>query len=439
MDPGLRTRLLHSIEAENLVLVCGAGLSMPAPSCIPSAAEVAHQCWDRASAIEELDHDLRDDLGKLAEHYFQLNQLQNFIQGNVPWDLFNGESNIGHAAIADLLICRALDCAISTNYDEMVEKWGRRLRFNFQAAIDGVTATQTNHRHSPYLKFHGCMIINQAHTVWAPSQIQDDPEVKKNVESCKTWIAANLQDKDIVFVGFWSDWNYLNEIFAAALGNSNPSLVVLVDPGEPDWLQEKAPDLWAITNEGDDNFYHVDVSSEVFLNQLRIEFSRLWLKKFYRKGRGLFEDATGLNYADDIITIPDDANADDLYDLRRDSEGVSRNFAAVTREPQQGSSAAAYTHLRLSDFGAQLEGSWWVKDDKRIRIVNGAGRSLSEVKKDHQTPPTRTTADVVICAGSEDYGLPSNISRSGTPGNLIRPENSGNWYSTYDDAIDQEF
>jgi hypothetical protein len=32
----------------------------------------------------------------------------------------------------------------------------------------------------------------------------------------KTWMAANLREKDLLVVGFWSDWSYLNAVLAEA-------------------------------------------------------------------------------------------------------------------------------------------------------------------------------------------------------------------------------
>ena len=77
LDPALKARLLASVEADRLVIVCGAGLSMAEPSCLPSARSVAHTCYDkyRLSADPECNPALRDDLEALADHFVALGTL----------------------------------------------------------------------------------------------------------------------------------------------------------------------------------------------------------------------------------------------------------------------------------------------------------------------------------------------------------------------------
>jgi hypothetical protein len=53
-DQPTRVRLLGSIEAGHLMLLCGAGLSMPAPSNLMSAAGVARACYDKWYPTEQL-------------------------------------------------------------------------------------------------------------------------------------------------------------------------------------------------------------------------------------------------------------------------------------------------------------------------------------------------------------------------------------------------
>ena len=48
------------------MLLCGAGLSMPAPSSLPSAAAVAQSCFDRWVLVEPLAPELRDDIEGLV-------------------------------------------------------------------------------------------------------------------------------------------------------------------------------------------------------------------------------------------------------------------------------------------------------------------------------------------------------------------------------------
>src|SRR6185437_11489947 len=114
-------RLIGSIEAGRLLLVCGAGLSMAEPSKLPSAAAVSETCYHRyAIAVAELDAQLKWNLEALAEHFAGLGTLTSvFIRTLVPWEQFIKPPNAGHQAIADFLLTGASPAALSTNYDPL--------------------------------------------------------------------------------------------------------------------------------------------------------------------------------------------------------------------------------------------------------------------------------------------------------------------------------
>ena len=45
------------------------------------------------------------------------------------------------------------------------------------------------------------------------------------------WLAPLLFDCDVLFVGFWSDWEYLTDLLIGALPTGRPQHVYLVVPG----------------------------------------------------------------------------------------------------------------------------------------------------------------------------------------------------------------
>src|SRR2546429_9695500 len=107
-DPADLTRLLGSIEAGQLIFLCGAGLSIPPPSNLMSAARVARTCYDKWRPTESLPAALREDIDRLAGHFHAQGTLKTvFISTLVPWDDLVGQPNEGHAAVADFLICGA--------------------------------------------------------------------------------------------------------------------------------------------------------------------------------------------------------------------------------------------------------------------------------------------------------------------------------------------
>ena len=124
MTEQIAVRLLEAIAANRLVLVCGAGLSMAPPSNLPSAARVARTCSDAYTRHTGtiLDVDIQEDVTAISRFFRASQRFENFfIATLVPWPQLTGTPNPGHAAIADLLACRALTGAFTTNVDVLVE------------------------------------------------------------------------------------------------------------------------------------------------------------------------------------------------------------------------------------------------------------------------------------------------------------------------------
>ena len=65
--------LLASIDADRLVILFGAGLSMAAPSRTPSAAALASICSDRyrSSTNYEFPADIRSDLEQITDYFYE--------------------------------------------------------------------------------------------------------------------------------------------------------------------------------------------------------------------------------------------------------------------------------------------------------------------------------------------------------------------------------
>jgi hypothetical protein len=98
-DDPTRTRLLGSIEANRLVLLCGAGLSIPGPSRLMSAVQVSRTCYDKYVPISTLPPAMRDDIDQLAAHFYSKGEFESvFIGTLVPWNDLTGESNPGHGS-----------------------------------------------------------------------------------------------------------------------------------------------------------------------------------------------------------------------------------------------------------------------------------------------------------------------------------------------------
>ena len=427
---GQKIRLLSAIEANSLVILCGAGLSMADPTKLPSAAQVAQICYDRWIAVEPLDPALRADIDKLASHFYARGDFGKvFIQHLVPWDDLVGRPNKGHAAVSDFLLSAAAHAALSANFDPMIERWAEERKVAMQGALNGQEAIAFGITSKPLVKFHGCLQRDKIGTLWTQSQLAE-PRVQERVKSCTEWMNLNLPGKDLVVVGFWTDWGYLNQVLADAFTITNAHSVTVVNPDTEANLRVKAPQLWDNLKTLSSSFEHIQQSGADVLDELRTEYSLTWVRRFYQLGAqftpGVPAPATA---------TPDGIGSDDLYDMRRDAEGISYSRAARGKEPPADSGMAAFIHLRLLNSGAVKRGSWLEHGGRTIRVVNGAGKSIDIVRESYKEPSTLPQAEIVICAGAVRLGVPAKLISSGAGPTVIRPGGGGiSTWATYEEA-----
>lgn len=409
------TRLLGSVEANHLVLLCGAGLSMPAPSNLMSAVRVSRVCYDKYKPVMELPAPIRDRIDQVAGHFHANGEFDGlFIGSLVPWNDLVGEPNAGHAAVSDLLISRAVDAVLSANFDPLIEQWASSRKIAMQGALSGQEAMEFKKDANPLVKFHGCMVRGRKETLWTDAQLAD-PEIAKRVKACADWMKLELPGKDLLVVGFWTDWGYLNDVFAEALNTMNFTSVTVVDPETSANLQAKAPALWTTLTTGTPVFRHIQESGTDALEEFRVAFSKTWLKKFYALGEPLL--AAGRPY----VAIDPNMGVDDLYDCRRDCEGVPYSRAAQMKEPAPYAAQASFFHHLLLQAGATRDGPWFKYDGKRVRIVQGAGRDLKSIQEEHKEPPAADHPDIVVCVGAVDLAVPGNLISPGVGSSIVRP------------------
>lgn len=428
MKPGTITRLLGSMNAGRLLVVCGAGLSMAPPSNLPSACKVAQRCFDkyRLESDPNCSLALRDNLEALAEHFANLNTLQSvFIEHLVPWPAFVRPSNKGHAAIADFLITRAAVAGISSNYDNLIERRAWDYGAHFRGSLDGVEANVDSINQAPFLKFHGCSFRDPRATVWAPSQL-NDPTISARIARSKVWMAANLRQKDLLVVGFWSDWRYLNSVIDEALIDMQPLSVTVIDPSPTNTLEQKAPELWKIAHAQNVTFEHVQESGAVALDELRHAFSSNYLRQVLVAGQAAFEHATGVQCDPAWLDIGN-FDTEALYGLRRDAEGMSAAEPAKLLRPAN-PEALGFFHLLLRRAGAVQRADGYDLNGRTIRVLNGALSILGTLRGKFVEPPAAMHSDIIVAVGATDLVVPGNVVRSGRVGDVIRPDPAGEWY-----------
>ena len=417
------------MDAERLVVLCGAGLSMAPPSNLPSARQVAEVCFEtyQRRIDPHIDPSLRQDLEGLAEHFATLGTLRvQFIENLVPWTAFERPPNPGHAAIADFLITKAVVASLTSNYDKLIERRAWDYGAEFNVSLDGDEATAFTKAHSPLLKLHGCSGRDRGSTVWARSQLLD-PDIASRIEKSKVWMAANLRQKDLLLVGFWSDWDYLNNVIGSAIDGLDPLSVTVIDPAETSDLEKNAPELWALANQPNVAFRHMRESGADALDEMRRDFSANYLRQVLTAGRAAFEATTGVPCEQEWLGMMD-LDSESLYDWRRDAEGVPGYCPATTKHPRDGDVLGCF-HLLLRNAGAVQQSRGYTLAGRSIRVVNGAECLLSSVAERFVEAPAISSADVFVAVGSTDLGLPANVVRLGDPGSVMRPAAAGEWFT----------
>jgi len=430
LDSKTLTRLLGSIEADRLVLLCGAGLSIPMPSHLMTAVQVARMCYDKYAPTHKLPVAMRDRIDDLAGHFYANHEFEGlFINTLVPWNELVGEPNKGHAAVSDFLICRAVHAALSANFDPLIEQWANSRKIALQGALDGQEAIDFRKHTNPLIKFHGCMERGRNETLWTDAQL-NDAKIAARVKTCSEWMKLELPGKDLLVIGFWTDWGYLNDVLAEALSKMKFGFVIVIDPQESDALKAKAPELWQTLSSGSDAFFHVRASGADVLEELRVAYSRTWMKKFYALAGPLLADAGMKETAIDL-----EQDADVLYDCRRDSEGTPYNRAASMKEPAAAAAQTSFFHFLLLEAGATRDGSWFNHKGKRIRVIHGAGQGLNSVRERYVEPPATKEPEFVVCVGAIDLAVPARIVSSGVGPNIVRPgAAAGPKWMTFDQA-----
>jgi hypothetical protein len=159
------------------------------------------------------------------------------------------------------------------------------------------------------------------------------------------------------------------------------------------------------------------------LAELRTEFSKVWARKFFQLGAP-FVAAAGGTY-DPATVRPDNWTCDELYNLRRDAEGLPYDRAAERKAPAAEAANAAYAHILLNEVGATRSGSFYEHLGRCIRIVHGGGQTLEAVRERYNEPPSVASADIIVCAGADVMGTPATVISVGRGASIVRPARGG--------------
>lgn len=423
---------MNALWAGRLVVFCGAGLSMGLPSSVPSAARLANQC---ANAYEEtsgttLPPEMHWDIEALAEFFASRNELENIflddIMQRIPdYGTFFRNHNIGHEAVADFLACHAIEIAISTNVDDLIEHAAESLGEPKANVAVSRAEVNTPSPHKPHVKLHGCFRRKKSETLWCTSQLDSSP-FDERIREFTEWLPGTLQGRDLVFVGYWSDWAYLNKVIGNVLAQSHASRIVLVNPSPLEELQTKAEGLWNLAHREGVEFLHEKQAGQDFLDELRQAYSFQFMRRLILSGRSAFKARLG--YDAPAVTGFDTLSSKELYEWRQDSTATPFRRIVRKKEPDEFMQRLGATHLEMLDAGAQVVGSAYARSGRTVRLIHGAGRLIGDIRSDYTRATAFTSDDLVVCVGAEKTDpLPDSIARGNGSDSFVRPGLSGTW------------
>jgi len=414
---------LDALLNGRLALLCGAGLSMAPPSSLPGAAALAAKAKQIYDAQYGHGRDpLPAGVAEQAEFFFRRGELATvYFRRLIDPNAFAGQPNPGHHAIADLLLVRGIQTAVTTNVDTLIETAGQLLLGHVGIGIDGRGVAALAPDIAPLLKIHGCRTCDPDHMVWAPGQIEVEP-VAGRIRSSEQWLTVRLLDRDLLIVGYWTDWDYLNNVLERTLGAIRPARVVVVDR-DPGKLAIKAPALYALGQRATGAFHYVSASGSDFLERLRLEFSKSFVRQVLHAGANAYQEQTGVA-ALPAWTEPADLDNEMLWRVRRDLEGRTPDQPALDRKPPD-EALLGLTLLQLRAGGAVADGSYWSLHGRRVRVVRALNQPLHRVKVafERETAPT-VAPEIIIAVGAEAQMVPSNIVRGETSPTIARGDAS---------------
>lgn len=424
-DDGVESALA-SLHSDRLALLAGAGLSMAPPSSLPAAARIAAAAKEKYEATYGNTREpLPADVEQQAEFFFQRGELSTYyFRKLIDQHAFAGQPNAGHLATADLLLVRAIDIVVTTNVDALIEAAGQQLFGQVEVTTDGTRLAALPLERPQLLKIHGCRTSDPDNMIWAPSQLATAP-IAERIASSGRCLSVRLVDRDLLVVGYWSDWDYLNEVLAQTLGAIRPASVVVVDPCDPETFETKAPSLYALGTRASTAFRHVRASGADFLDALRLRYSQSFLRTVLHSGESAFFAQTGRAPESDWLEPPGIDN-DALWRVRRDLQGCIPNEPATQRTPPT-EPLLGLTILQLQAAGAVPDGNYWRLNGRRVRVLRAANKPLHSVEAEFQreTSPA-VAAEVVIAVGAEAQALPSNFARP-TPAPTIVRGTTSRW------------
>lgn len=245
------------IEARQVVLVIGAGVSMAPPTCLPSGTQLAQDVKTRlaSSPISSIVQPVREDNLLAIADIIEEKALESFplfTRAIIESANFKmATPNYAHLVIA-LLLTETNVQVLSINWDTCIE----RCSYIVSSSIIGCYNHEILQNHgnsSIFLKLHGC--ANHESSICISSK-----QISGETWWATSQVGAALETGKVAFLGIGSIAEYMKISLKKILERSrDPSNVFIIDPElSTDWN-----DLFA-----DAHKYHIQTKSEEFLDDI---------------------------------------------------------------------------------------------------------------------------------------------------------------------------
>jgi len=278
-SPPLATTLAAKAWTGQLVLYVGAGLSRPAPTGMPTSAQLVDQIANSISL--ELGIEPREDgrartlesLGDEAEASGALPALKGLLAAVGDFTL--RVPNFGHEAVA-LLVQEKLANVLSVNWDTCIERAATAL-----GAWVVPTVTEEDRRG----RVRGCDLNKLYGCATRPNSLRVST---REIGEPATWAAAQVNaamtSGSVVFIGLGTVPRYVEDAVSSVLDQGGPaSDIVVVDPALSETWQR-------IASSASVGPTHVPMSGEPFLDDLLCAIVLKTLGDFLARGRQLAKD-----------------------------------------------------------------------------------------------------------------------------------------------------
>ena len=190
---------LWSASARQSTVFVGAGISVPTPSCLPSAKDVIEQVIHALADHPGLGAQRRDLLESVQRANIKLEVLLEIVQRTAASNLttlfkvFDGHNpNLYHHFLARLLKVNSISHIVTTNFDRLIEK-----AFRDELNVFVTEADHDERSHPAIYKIHGT--VERPETIVAVLK-----QVSRGLGSNKRQLLLETLSRTCVVLG-WSD------------------------------------------------------------------------------------------------------------------------------------------------------------------------------------------------------------------------------------------